>query len=232
VLPEFRHEFYRYLTARADELFELVEAVLCPDGPVRTLVDLALAPEHRRGHGALCEGLNHGRLDVARLQFTLAATPLPRAADRRIVLAADVSRWLRPDAETSPDRAFCHTYDRGKDQHHMIPDWPYSIVAALETGRTSCTALLDAVRLPAGADAAAFVRAARGRDARLVLATDAWEPSLAAEAELLIRLPREAAGPIAPLAHEIAVTELLLATAALLALAQRLADLDALTQTL
>jgi DDE superfamily endonuclease len=34
----------------------------------------------------------------------------------------------------------------------MIPGWPYSIVAALETGRTSWTALLDAVRLPPGAD--------------------------------------------------------------------------------
>jgi hypothetical protein len=148
VLAAFRHELYGCLTARADELFELVEAVLCTDGPVGTLVDLALAPEHRRGHGSLYDGLNHGRLDIARLRFALAATPLPRAADGRIVLAADVSPWLRPDAETSPDRAFCHTYGRGKDQHHMIPGWPYSIVAALETGRTSWTALLDAVRLP------------------------------------------------------------------------------------
>ncbi|MEU6782250.1 MurR/RpiR family transcriptional regulator [Nonomuraea angiospora] len=80
---------------------------------------------------------------------------------------------------------------------------------------------------------ARFVKAARARGARLVLVTDAWESPLAAEAEALIRLPREAAGPIAPLAHEIAVTELLLvATAARLAPADRLADLDALTQTL
>ncbi|MEV0387782.1 MurR/RpiR family transcriptional regulator [Nonomuraea sp. NPDC050643] len=80
---------------------------------------------------------------------------------------------------------------------------------------------------------AAFVRAARAHDARLVLVTDAWESPLAAEAEVLIRLPREAAGPIAPLAHEIAVTELLLvATAARLAPARRLAELDELTQTL
>ncbi|TDD52967.1 MurR/RpiR family transcriptional regulator [Nonomuraea terrae] len=80
---------------------------------------------------------------------------------------------------------------------------------------------------------ARFVRAARARDARLVLVTDAWESPLAAEAEVLIRLPREAAGPIAPLAHEIAVTELLLvAAAARLAPAGRLADLDALAQTL
>jgi hypothetical protein len=69
VLSGFRHEFYGCLSARADELFELVEAVLCTDGPVRTLVDLALAPEHRRGHGSLYDGLNRGRLDVARLRF-------------------------------------------------------------------------------------------------------------------------------------------------------------------
>jgi hypothetical protein len=37
----------------------------------------------------------------------------------------------------------------------MIPGWPYSFIAALEVGRTSWTALLDAVRLEPGADVAA-----------------------------------------------------------------------------
>ena len=40
----FREGFYRCLTARADELFELTEALLCTEGPVRTLAELALAP--------------------------------------------------------------------------------------------------------------------------------------------------------------------------------------------
>src|SRR3984893_4900375 len=79
-LSRFRTEFYKCLTARSDELFELAEAVLCTDGPVKTLVDLALAPEHRRGHGALYAGLNNGRIDVARFRRTLSALPLPRAA--------------------------------------------------------------------------------------------------------------------------------------------------------
>jgi len=30
-------------------LFELTDAVLCADGPVRSLVDLTLVAEHRRG---------------------------------------------------------------------------------------------------------------------------------------------------------------------------------------
>ncbi len=63
------------------------------------------------------------------------------------MLAVDVSNWLRPGAATSPDRLFCHVYGRGKGQAQMIPGWPYSVVAALEPGRTSWTAVLDAIRL-------------------------------------------------------------------------------------
>ena len=91
--------------------------------------------------------MNHGRVDIARLRRSLAGLPLPRAAMGGLVLAADVSNWLRPDAATSPDRLFCHVYGRGKGQAQMIPGWPYSVVAALEPGRTSWTAVLDAVRL-------------------------------------------------------------------------------------
>jgi hypothetical protein len=152
VLSRFRTDFYACLSARADALFELTDALLCTDGPVKTLVELSLAPEHRRGHGALYGALNHGRLNVARLRRTLVGLPLPRAADGRIVLAADVSNWLRPDAATSAERLFCHTYGRGKGSAQMIPGWPYSIVAALETGRTSWTAVLDAVRFGPGDD--------------------------------------------------------------------------------
>jgi hypothetical protein len=159
VLSRFRTDFYTCLPARADALFELTDALLCTGGPVKTLVDLSLAPEMRRGHGALYGALNHGLLDVARLRRSLAGLPLPRARDGRIVLACDVSNWLRPDAATSPDRLFCHTYGRGKGSAQMIPGWPYSIVAALEPGRTSWTALLDAIRLGPGDEETAVTAA-------------------------------------------------------------------------
>jgi hypothetical protein len=170
-LSGFRREFHRCLTRRADGLFELADAVLCADGPVRTLVGLSLAPEHRRGHGGLYDAVNNGRIDTDRLRDALARLPLPRAADGRLVLAVDVSPWLRPDGNTCPDRSFCHTYGRGHNEHRMIPGWPYSFVAALETGGTSWTALLDAVRLPPGADAAAMtVAQLRGVVERLIAA--------------------------------------------------------------
>jgi hypothetical protein len=48
VLAEFRERLYRCMTRRADALFDLADALLCTDGPVKTLVGLSLAPEHRR----------------------------------------------------------------------------------------------------------------------------------------------------------------------------------------
>jgi hypothetical protein len=152
VLSRFRVDLHACLTARADELSELADAVLCTDGPVRSLAGLSLAAEHRRGHGALYDAVNHGRISIGRLRRSVAGLPLPRAADGRLVLAVDVSNWLRPGAVTSPARLFCHVYGRGKGQAQMIPGWPYSVVAALEPGRTSWTAVLDAVRLGPGGD--------------------------------------------------------------------------------
>jgi hypothetical protein len=157
-LCRFRDGFYSCLGARADAQFELTDALLCADGPVRSLVDLSLAPEHRRGHGALYDGLNHGSIEIARLRRRLAGLPLPRVGER-IVLAADVSPWLRPDAETSPARLFCHVHGRAKGTAQMIPGWPYSVVAALGSGRSSWTAVLDAVRLGPADDATAVTAA-------------------------------------------------------------------------
>jgi hypothetical protein len=104
VLARFRREFHACLTARRDEVVELADAVRCAGGPVRNLAALSLAPEHRRGHGALYDAVNGGRIEITRLRRCLAGLPLPRAADRRLMLAVDVSNWLRPGAATSPDK--------------------------------------------------------------------------------------------------------------------------------
>lgn len=146
-LTRFRHAFHQCLTARADTLFELTDAVLCADGPNTSLVELSLTAEHRRGHGALYDGMNQGRIDLDRFRTVVARQSIPRSEDGRIMLGIDISHWLRPDANTSPERLFCHTYGRGKGQAQMIPGWPYSFIAALEPGRTSWTAILDAQRV-------------------------------------------------------------------------------------
>ena len=177
-LRGFRGELYQCLIGRADELFELTDAVLCAEGPVRSLVGLCLAPEHRRGHGALYDALNHGAVDAERLRRALTMLPLPRLFGGRIVLAVDATPWLRPDAPTCPDRLFCHVYGRGqgRDADQRIPGWPYQLVAAVESGPTSWTAVLDALRLGPAEDAtavtAAQLRAVVGR----LRAAGHWQP--------------------------------------------------------
>lgn len=158
-LNRFRIGVYSCLTRRGDALFELADAVACGGGRVTDLARLSLEAEHRRGHGGMYDAMNTGRIDCGRLRRLIASGPIPTitapGGKTRIVLAVDVSNWLRPDAATSPDRSFCHTYARGHGQAQMIPGWPYSFVCVLEAGASSWTALVDAVRLHPGDDATA-----------------------------------------------------------------------------
>jgi DDE superfamily endonuclease len=164
LLAGFRQDLYWCLGRRRDVLSELADAVLCGQGRVHMLAELSLEPECRRGHGAVYDALNWGQVRIGRLRRVLAGLPVPAWPDGRIHLGADVSNWLRPDAETSPDRLFCHTYARGKGNAQMIPGWPYSWVVALEPGRTSWVLPLDAAR-PGPADDATEVTAAQVRGA-------------------------------------------------------------------
>ena len=176
-LRAFRGQLYGWLGRRADELFELTDALLCTDAPVKTLVGLCLAPEHRRGHGALYDALNCGRVEADRFREGLAGLPVPRMFGGRIVLAVDATAWLRPDAECCPQRLFCHVYGRGRrGAKQRIPGWPYQLVVALESGPTSWTAALDVVRLGPADDATAVtadqLRAVVGR----LTAAGRWRP--------------------------------------------------------
>uniref|UniRef100_UPI0031E1AEAF transposase n=1 Tax=Streptomyces hawaiiensis TaxID=67305 RepID=UPI0031E1AEAF len=88
---------------------------------------------------------------------------MPRATDGRLVLAVDVGNWLRPDAPTlRPARTACSATSRVAADGPRIsssPGWPYSFVAALESGRTFWCQLLDAVRLGSEDDVAEITAA-------------------------------------------------------------------------
>src|SRR5690242_11041320 len=174
MLAGFRSELYGCLTKRPDALFELADAVLCKQDRVHMLAELSLELECRRGHGGVYDAINAGQVLVARLRRALAALPLPAWPDGRIRLAADVSNWLRPDAVTCPDRLFCHCYARGKGNAQMIPGWPYSVIAALEPGRTSWTLPLDAVRLGPADDATEVTAAQVRQVAGQIIAAGHW----------------------------------------------------------
>jgi len=175
-LAWFRRELHGCFTARADALSELCDAVLCAPGRVTDLARLSLVPEFRRGHGALYDGLNAGRLDVARLRVAVGTLPLPAWADGGIRLAVDVSGWLRPEAATCPERMNCFVYGRGRNPGQMVPGWPYSLVAALGPGPSSWLVLLDAVRLGPDDDAAEVTAAQLREVVGRLVAAGRWRP--------------------------------------------------------
>jgi hypothetical protein len=127
-------------------LFCLGDAVLCAGGRVTDLARLSLVPEFGRGHGALYDALNAGRADLGALRRLLAAQPLPAWPDGRIRLAVDVTFWLRPDAQASPQRMLCRVKTR-RGAAESVPGWPYSFVAALGPGPSSWVVPLDAARI-------------------------------------------------------------------------------------
>lgn len=153
-LRAFRARFHQCLRARSDALFKLADAVLCSSGPVVSLPGLSLTGVFTRGHGALYDALAAGRIDADRLRDALATQPLGRVSGR-IVLAVNTTGWLRPDANCSPGRLYCHGSGHGRGQDQMVPGWSYSFVAALEPGASSWTQILDATRIGPDDDPAA-----------------------------------------------------------------------------
>ncbi|MBF8190260.1 MurR/RpiR family transcriptional regulator [Nonomuraea sp. K274] len=167
------------------------------------------------------------------LDSTLAAVAEPLVETAAVMLAGARTVWALggPLSELAAEYLIRQLASLRPGAHRVPGSAQSRARTVLDLGAADVVVAYDFRRYSAGT--ARFVQATRSRGARLVLVTDAWESPLAAEAEVLIRLPREAAGPIAPLAHEIAVTELLLvATASRLTPARRLAELDLLTQTL
>jgi hypothetical protein len=149
VLNRFRSGLYACMTARADGLFELSDALLSHAGKVDSLPHLSLEPGFRRGHGMVYQALSEGSIDQWRASQLLLDGPVPRMRGR-IVLAVDSTLWLRPEAPTSAELLFCHVYGRTREGDQQIPGWPYSFLVALEPGVGSWSKVLDVARIREG----------------------------------------------------------------------------------
>nr|WP_232343904.1 transposase [Actinoplanes awajinensis] len=101
---------------------------------------------------------------------------MPRHDGGRLVLAVDVSPWLRPDAGSAAQRAFCWVRGRSRNTGQAIPGWPYSILVAVEPGRSSWVAVLDAVRLVPGDDVTAVTGAQVRATIDRLRDTGQWQP--------------------------------------------------------
>jgi hypothetical protein len=121
-LTMFRTRFHALCWRRADALFELTDAMLCAQGPVRSPVELSLEPEFRRGHGSVYDALAGGGIDAGALRRLLLGLSCPARPGQPLMFAIDVTPQARPDAEYADERVMVQI--RGKGGDKFLPGWP------------------------------------------------------------------------------------------------------------
>ncbi|MEU4226483.1 transposase [Nonomuraea sp. NPDC026600] len=147
-LAEFRAGWYDCLTARADALFELSDAVLTAPS-ITSLPYLSLEPVFRRSWGSLYDALAAGRIDSDRVRELLVAAGPPGWP---LTFAVDASTHPRPYAETSPGREWHHLSGPG-GVDGGVPGWAWQHVTQLNDDHDSWVAPMDAVRVAIGGPA-------------------------------------------------------------------------------
>ena len=147
-LSEFRAGFHACFTRRGDALFELADAMLCAQGPVRSPVELSLEPEFRRRHGSVYDALARGRISGGRLRRLLAGLSAPARAGEPLMFAIDTTPYARPDAQYADERTMVQV--RGKGGDRWLPGWPYSLLVGIQWGSSSWAGPIEARRLRPG----------------------------------------------------------------------------------
>jgi hypothetical protein len=136
VLAGFRAGWFGCLGRWADVLFELTDAVLCAEGPVRSFPRLSLEPVMGRGHGSGYAGLARGQADERALGRLLAGFA---PASWPLVFAVDTTTWPRAEAETSPGRGLYYHPSRQTRGRPVVAGWCWQLVARLNFDRDSWT---------------------------------------------------------------------------------------------
>lgn len=96
----FRRELYRCLTRRADAVFDVVDAVLCTDGPVRSLPELSLVGE-RAAFGAARRLDRRDTVRLVTLGFVIAIGAHFGTNASMPYLNSLVMRWFDPDPRST-----------------------------------------------------------------------------------------------------------------------------------
>ncbi|GAA0380032.1 hypothetical protein Acor_01510 [Acrocarpospora corrugata] len=151
-LIDFRAGLYGLLWRRADALFELTDAMLCAQGPVRSPVELSMEPEFRRGHGSLYAALDQGRIEEAGLRRLLLGVSAAARPGEPLMFALDVTPHARPDAEYADERVMVQIRGKGggKGGDKFLPGWPYSPLVGVQWGASSWVDPIQARRIRPG----------------------------------------------------------------------------------
>lgn len=144
-LSRFRAALHSCFTRRGDALFELADAILCTQGPVRSVVELSMEPEFRRSYGSVFDALAVGKISHDRLRRLLLGVATPPRAGEPWMFAIDTTPHPRPDAEYADERVMVQI--RGKGGDRFLPGWPYSIIVGVGWGSSSWVDPIEARRI-------------------------------------------------------------------------------------
>jgi hypothetical protein len=144
-LIRFRAAVRSCLTRRGDALFELGDAMLCAQGPVRSAVELSMEPEFRRGHGSVFDALASGAVDRDRLRRLLVGVSTPPRPGQPAMFALDTTPHARPDAQYADERLMIQVRGSGGDRY--LPGWPYSVLVGVGWGSSSWVDPIEARRI-------------------------------------------------------------------------------------
>lgn len=136
-LEHFRTDLYGCLGARADALFELIDALTGAARPIRSVAELTFEPTVRRGWGSLYQALQHGTIDTGEVADLLAGQVHDTRPDRPVMFAIDVSKYPRPDTRYVPDVGWQYAAER--DRHGgmpVVPGWAMQWVAQVGLDNT------------------------------------------------------------------------------------------------
>jgi len=182
-LGAFRQAVYTdCLTARADALFELGEALLTTPY-ITSPGALSLSPSFRRKWPSVFDALSDGRVDQAALRSVLLGSAPP---DVTPLWAIDHTLWARPDAVTLPERGFYHRPTRVPGGKPVGIGHAYTTVGIVPEGEGSWCLPLDQRRIlpdqtPVEAGATQLKELLAEGDFRPVVtgdSEDAWAPFL------------------------------------------------------
>jgi hypothetical protein len=124
-LIEFRQAIYdRFLTARRDAQFELLDALLSK-GKVPSFPWLSLAGCFQRQWSSLYDAVEQGSQDVLGLsQFLMGQVPTTGVQ----FWSLDATAWPRPQADTLPDRSYVYAPGRSFKGKPVVPGYSYSLL--------------------------------------------------------------------------------------------------------
>jgi hypothetical protein len=125
---EFRQAIYQHgFSQEADAQFELLDA-LTSSGPIRAFPELSFSPFFRRQWESVYAAVERGQQEREWLTGYLSQQLKPNW-DEVVLMALDLSAWVRPDAPTLPERQYIHSSTQDVTGQDVVVGQPYSLLA-------------------------------------------------------------------------------------------------------